>query len=141
MQYNKQLYQQIAAEIANSPLLRYIVKTGSAYALFNLIRKKTKKGKLSRRNRRKFLNKRRRWFTDNIIMHHRRLHKKNRDIVLEIEPQERIKQKLKRKKELKSKEKEKKWREKDKIKQRGMVLRGRIDARRLKARSKWLSVA
>lgn len=141
MEYYNLLYRQIAKQIARSPLTKYLVKSGSVNALFSLIRKKSKKGKFSRKSRRRYLSQRKRWFTDNIIMHHRRLHKKNRDIVLEIEPQKRVKTKLKRKKkELKSKERERKWRDKKDIRQRSAILRGRIDARRLKARSKWLSV-
>lgn len=80
-------------------------------------------------------------------MHHRRLHQKNREIALDP-PEKEIKQrkKLKRKKE-KDKEKEtklgrkKEWQSNDQLKHRGTIITGRIDARRLKARSRWLSVS
>ena len=81
-------------------------------------------------------------------MHHRRLHKKNREIVIDPPEKEIKKRKLKRKKE-KDKEKETrekpnnsiKWQSGDNLKHKGAILRGRIDARRLKARSRWLSVS
>ena len=39
---------------------------------------------LSLSERRKLVNRKQRWFTDNIIMHHKRLHDKNREIAVRL---------------------------------------------------------
>ena len=123
-----------------SSLIRYIFKCGPLFAIAGLFRKRKGK-KMSRSQRRKFITRRRRWFTDNIIMHHRRLHKKNRDIVLEPEKDQELAKKRKKKKDLKSLDKEKKRnKERSELRQKGQMIKGRIDARRLKARSLWLTL-
>lgn len=135
--------------IIQSELVRHIAEHGAAEAIFCLFRKKRKR-RLSRSQRKKLITRRRRKFVDTVIMRHQRIHQKNRDIVLE-EPEELIrKRKLKRKKK-KDKEKElkkeskshgtHKWQDSEDLKHKGTIIRGRIDARRLKARSKWLSVS
>ncbi len=139
-EYSAQLINKISRQVANTPLMRYIVKCGSAHALISLIRK-SKGKKLSRSQRRKFFNKRRRWFTDNIIMHHRRIHEKNRHLVLNPQQEVVKKQKKKRKLNLQRRDKKTKEHNQKEIIHRGLVLKGRVDAKRLKARSRWLTVS
>lgn len=110
----------------------------------------SKKGGLSRRMKRKNANVRRRWFVDNIILHHKRLHDKNRELSVSrvreqaLAKREAMKKQqslsLERAKSLK-KDDSKKWREMVELKDRSNNIRGRIDNRRLRARSRWLSVS
>ncbi len=138
--------EQLTA-IVNSELFRSIAQEGAVEAIFCLFRKR-KKRRLSRSKRRKLASRKRRKFVDRVIMRHQEIHQKNRDLVLE-EPEElERRRKLKRKKKkIKEKEKEKrsnngqKWQSSEDIKHKGTIIRGRIDARRLKARSRWLSIA
>ena len=106
--------------------------------LFSLI-KGPRKARLSRAQSRKMMNRRRRWFTDNIIMHHKRLHDRNREIVV-ASTRERV---LAKKAAANSPQvsASHKWRDRvDSTRERGSTIRGRIDARRSRARSRWVSV-
>ncbi len=105
---------------------------------------------LSRRLRRKNANIRRRWFVDNIILHHKRLHDKNRELAIVKAREQAVARRdaLKKKQELAlekarnpQKEQERKWRELVELKERSNSVRGRIDSRRMRARSRWLSVS
>jgi hypothetical protein len=113
-----------------------------AHSLYSCMRRASRGA--SRRLTRRDMNRRRRWFVDNIIMHHKRLHDRNRELIVNN-----VRAKvLARKKALEKDpatitrdQRNAKWREKDSLKERGVVLRGRVDARLLRARSKWLSIA
>lgn len=134
--------------IIDSELVKHIALDRIAHGILSLFRKK-KKRKLTRSQRRKLTTKNRRRFVDNVIMHHQRIHQKNRDIVIqepiELEKRKKLKRKKKkeqqRKKDKETRSNNEKWQNADDLKHKGTIIRGRIDARRLKARSKWLSVA
>ncbi len=110
----------------------------------------TKKTGLSRRARRKNANIRRRWFVDNIILHHKRLHDKNRelavnkarDLAIARRDAEKKRQELslQRAKEPQI-DQERKWRDMARTKGRASIIRERIDSRRLRALSRWSSVS
>lgn len=105
---------------------------------------------VSHRLRRKAANQRRRWFVDNIILHHKRLHEKNRELIVsKTRDQVLAKREALKKSSLHpsqrtqdaAKDESTKWRERVILKDRASSLRGRVDARRMRARSRWLSVA
>ncbi len=125
--------------LINSPLAQHLIEHEIAHTLFSLI-KGPRKSRLTRAQRRKTLNRRRRWFTDNIIMHHKRLHDRNREIVVAS-----VRAKVLAKKAAASSgglaAPSHKWRNRTEgSKERGVNIRGRIDARRARARSRWISV-
>lgn len=97
---------------------------------------------MSRRQMRRAQNMRRRWFVDNIIMHHKRIHDRNREMIVN-DARARV---VARRQISRSVNKEMQkganlWQEKVKIKEKSQEVRGRVDSRRLRARSRWLSVA
>lgn len=100
---------------------------------------------------RKAANRKRRWFVDNIIMHHKRLHDRNRAIVVSnartraLAKRDSVKkesptlarshtQTLQREREMP------KQNSGPSLRERARSLRGRVDSRRLRARSRWLTV-
>jgi hypothetical protein len=98
---------------------------------------------------RKMTNRRRRQFVDNIIMHHQRLAKINRQTIAGNARERAMarREKVKRKDDLqrdRSSEREqeirKKWQDGVSLKERGQRIRGTIDARRSRARSRWLTI-
>lgn len=100
--------------------------------------------------RRKNANIRRRWFVDNIILHHKRLHDKNRELAVNKARDQALarREALKKRQDLSlerardpKKDQERKWRELVELKERSSSIRGRVDSRRLRARSRWLSVS
>lgn len=56
---------------------------GLSQLLFSYLRRATSRKGLSRHEMRKIANRKRRWFVDNIIMHHRRLAEKNRQMIIQ----------------------------------------------------------
>ncbi len=118
-----------------------------AHALYSYIRRHRRPvAALSLSARRRIINRKRRQFVDNIIMHHKRLHDKNRELVVS---QSRAKimqnQALKKTDEAlhhnrQAAPEQHKWTEKQDLKQRALALRGRVDTRKLRARSRWISV-
>lgn len=130
---------------AHPALMHDVASYGLAHLLYNHI-KHFKGPRLNRRQIRKIKNRRRRWFIDNIIMHHKRIHDSNRDLTIR-KAKGRSQQ---RKKILKSSPKaiesitkgdqDTKWRNSVSIRERGAKIRGRIDSRRLRARSRWVSL-
>lgn len=113
-----------------------------AHSLYSCIRRATRGS--SRRQTRRAMNTRRRWFVDNIIMHHKRLHDRNRELIVNnVRAKVLAKKKaMERDPAALAKEKQNtKWRERESMKERGVAIRGRVDARLLRARSKWLSIA
>ncbi|MSP33353.1 MAG: hypothetical protein EXR06_00420 [Rickettsiales bacterium] len=125
--------------LVNSPLAHHLMEHEISHILFSLI-KGPRRSRLTRAQSRKTLNRRRRWFTDNIIMHHKRLHDRNRAIVVAS-----VRAKVLAKKAAASgkmvAEPSHKWRDRmEGSKERSTNIRGRIDARRARARSRWISV-
>lgn len=124
-----------ASGLMGSPILQHIIGDEIMHAFFSAIRK-SGKSRLSRVQRRKILGRKRRWFTDNIIMHHKRLHDKNRQIAISE-----AREKALSNNSLKKPTESRRWRDRVEIKDRGRIIRGRIDTKRMRARSRWLSVA
>ena len=124
-----------ASNLMNSPLVHHLIEHEIMHVFFNMMRG-SRKG-LSRAQRRKLANRRRRWFTDNIIMHHKRLHDRNREIVIAEAKTLAMAKKLGKAPESPTN----KWRDRVGVRDRGKIIRGRVDARRSRARSRWLSVA
>ncbi|MFM8185680.1 MAG: hypothetical protein ACKN9I_01985, partial [Alphaproteobacteria bacterium] len=101
---------------------------------------------------RKITNRKRRRFVDNIIMHHQRLAKINRETVVSnareraIARKEKIARKHSQNQERQKEErkqdvqKQQKWQGGTSLKERGQKMRGAIDAKRTRARSRWLTV-
>lgn len=134
------LHPELISELAGHALV---------HDLYSHIHSNRKTG-LSRRLKRKNANIRRRWFVDNIILHHKRLHDKNRSLAVNKARDQAIARRdaLKKKQELSlekarnpQKDQERKWRELVEMRERSSSIRGRIDSRRMRARSRWLSVA
>ena len=134
---------------AHPGLINELATHALAHTLYSHIRGARKVGAMSRSHRRRVANRRRRWFVDNIIMHHKRLHDKNREIAISNVRNRLLEKKEALKKQALSlhhasppKNEATKWRDKTAdTKDRGLTIRGRLDARRLRARSRWLSVA
>lgn len=136
---------------ANPGLVNHIAGHALAHTLYSYMRRGSRRAGLSLRQRRKISNRNRRRFVDNIIMHHKRLHDRNREIVISnarsralarrnANKKQEITNSLQRSKEMKRDDGAMKWRNAINLKERGAALRGRTDARRLRARSRWMSV-
>lgn len=97
---------------------------------------------LSRAQRKKLSRRRRRRFVDNIVMHHKRQHDRNREISINL-----VKSRIVKKKKIKEKIKlakiakspQLKWKDRFDSKDRTLSMRERVKARRLRAQSRWLS--
>lgn len=118
-----------------------------AHSLYSHLRQHRGRG-MSRRQLRKALTRKRRWFVDNIIMHHRRLHERNRKTIVN-NARARVLARLKdeKKRELtqiqptvERSAESVKWRNAVSLREKGSEIRGRIDSRRARARSRWLTV-
>jgi hypothetical protein len=139
---NISLVQNLTASaLLNSPLVHELIGHKAFEVLCSLL-KGTRGKRLTRAQRRKLLNRRRRWFVDNIIMHHKRLHDRNREIVISSARDrvmlKRLGANIRKPMDQNSPTK---WRDRVDGRDRGLSIRGRIDARRARARSRWLSVA
>lgn len=130
-------------------MIHHLAGHALVHSLYSHVHSNRKIG-LSRRLRRKNANMRRRWFVDNIIMHHKRLHDQNRELAVKNARSQIISRRdeLKKKQQLALEraknphlDKEKKWQELVIMREKSQAVRGRIDARRIRARSRWLSVA
>jgi hypothetical protein len=118
-----------------------------AYALRSYVRRSSGRRGLSRRVLRKASNRKRRWFVDNIIMHHKRLHDRNRAIVVSnartraLAKREALKNSANSHSANIARERANSYSTPpSSIKDKANSLRGRVDARRLRTRSRWLSV-
>lgn len=113
-----------------------------AHSLYSYVRRAGRGA--TRRQTRREANMRRRWFVDNIIMHHKRLHDRNRELIVNNVRAKVLARKMELEKKspnlAKSKE-QNKWSERASVKSRAVEIRGRVDTRLLRARSKWLSIA
>lgn len=131
-------------------LIHHLAGHALAHMLFNHVRRSRHRRGLNRRQLRKISNRTRRRFVDNIILHHKRLHDHNRQIIIS---KARIRSLSKQKPTTKHHPSLTKDLSRDRdsneftsrynsssLKERGIALRGMVDARRLRARSRWLSV-
>ncbi len=130
-------------------LINEVVGHALAHQLYSHIRR-AGRGRVSRRQARKMSNRKRRWFVDNIIMHHKRLHDRNRELLISNARTRALARRKAQEKQppmgasptlQKDRDQPIKWRDTVSLKQRGADLRGRSDARKLRARSRWLTVA
>jgi hypothetical protein len=140
---------------ASHPIIMYeVIGHAIGHTLFGFIKRNRKRRGLSRSQMRKIANRRRRQFVDNIIMHHQRLANINRQLIVNnareraVARREKIKSKSQNREASRgfsfnrdrSVDPRQKWRQNEDLKERGKRLRGMSDARRVRARSKWLTV-
>jgi hypothetical protein len=132
---------------AHPALVNELAGHALAHTFYSYIRRN--RGGLSRRQIRKEMNRKHRWFVDNILMYNKRLHDKNRAVAVEDARSRIIARRKKLEKEAlmlqrstlqKDQDDSIKWRNAVSLREKGSEMRGRIDARRLRARSRWLSV-
>ncbi len=142
--------------LATSPaLINEVAGHALAHALYSHVRRARPGRGISRRQSRKLANRKRRWFVDNIIMHHKRLHDRNREIVIS-NARTRALAKRKSKEEQKpslanspslqrDQSQSSHWRNRidsqRNLKQKGSEIRSRLEARQLRARSRWLALS
>lgn len=123
----------------------------AGYSLMHMLYSHSRTPKLSRFNRRQLRqlrNRRRRWFVDNVVMHHKRMHDQDRDLVVN-KAKERLKMRKKYVKdkskvvryiEYSKKEQGNSWSQSVLMKERGGEIRGRIQTRKIRARTRWASI-
>ncbi|MBU6338787.1 MAG: hypothetical protein KGQ36_02315, partial [Rickettsiales bacterium] len=127
----------LAKGFANHTLEKIILRN-----LHSHVRKSKLIG-LSRSARRKIINRRKRWFVDNIVMHHKRIHDKNRQTTVDdmrkkaLEKREALKKRQPTLQEALSINKDGpiKWSEKVDLRKRSLDARDRINSRRARAKS------
>ncbi len=132
---------------AHPGLVHEVAGHAVAHSMYSFVRRASRGA--SRRQTRRDMNRRRRWFVDNIIMHHKRLHDRNRELIVNnvrakvlAKKQAAQKNSLSVESKQKSQDQSTKWRDRNpSVKERSVALRGMVDARRLRARSRWLSIA
>lgn len=129
---------------AHPALIHDIAGHALFHAFFSYSRARRRRG-VNRRKMRKATNMKRRWFVDNIIMHHRRLHAQNRQIIVNNARQ----RAMQKKKDLQlsgerqsfaRQQQQKRPDQKQDFKTRINSMRGRVDEHRARTRSRWLSV-
>ena len=81
-------------------------------------------------------------FVDNIIMHHKRLHDRNRQITIDLTRARILKKDDDRKRDKKEVERKNKnkWRRKYAKHDRAIEIKERINARRIRAKSSWTAM-
>ncbi len=128
-------HRSLTYDIAGHFASQAVINTTLRY-----VRGKKRRG-LSRRQMRKMAHRQRRYFVDNIIMHHKRLHDKNRETIVK-NARDRILQKKKEKEKtlLQQQVQPTKWRDREDIKSKCLTIRGRIGDRKVRARSRWVTV-
>jgi hypothetical protein len=134
----------------SSSFAQELVSEGLSHALYSFIRRSGRRKSLNRRQMRKTTNRKRRWFVDNIVMHHKRLHDRNRAIVVSnartraLAKREALKKNpaglQKQNQTFAQKARDNSPQSKNNLRERARSLRGSVDARRMRARSRWLSV-
>ncbi len=134
-----------SALIASHPMIAYEIAGHTlGHILYGFIKRNRKRRGLSRAQMRKMTNRRRRQFVDNIIMHHQRLAKMNQQTLVGNARERAMarREKMKNKADLhkdQNFERDQETRKKS-LKERGQRIRGTIDARRTRARSRWLTI-
>ncbi len=134
---------------AHPTLLQQIVGDKLMHSLQKYLGRIRGRHGMSRRMMRKSRNRKRRRFVDNIIMHHKRLHDHNRAIVVSNARSRALAKRSALKQdhleyaltpEQIHKRSEEKSYHASSFSERVNTMRGRVDARRLRTRSRWLSV-
>ncbi len=97
---------------------------------------------MSKAKRKKIARRRFRMFVDNIIMHHKRLHDRNREITINLARRKMLQKDEDRKKSKKALalKNKNKWRDKYAKHSRAVELKERINARRIRAKSSWAAL-
>jgi hypothetical protein len=139
-----------SALMASHPMIAYEIAGHTiGHVLCGFIKRNRKRRGLTRAQMRKMTNRRRRQFVDNIIMHHQRLAKMNRQTIVgnarerAMARRDKMKNKANFQKDQsfeRDQETRKKWQGGISLKERGQKIRGTIDARRTRARSRWLTI-
>lgn len=134
----------------SSSFLQELAGEGLSKALHSFAQRSGRRKGMSRRQMRKTANRKRRWFVDNIVMHHKRLHDRNRAIVVSnarsraLAKREALKKSSltpqKQSQTFAQRARDNSPQSQDNLREKAKSLRGRVDARRLRARSRWLSV-
>ncbi len=142
------------AFMASHPMIAYeLIGHSMGHILFGFLKRNRRKRGFSRSQMRKTVNRRRRQFVDNIIMHHQRLANINRQIIVSNARERALakKEKFRTQSETRSsfmrtpessrnQDAKKRWQGGLSLKERGQKMRGMIDARRTRARSRWLTI-
>jgi len=155
----------------NPALVYEVAGHALGHALYDHISRLGKRRGLSRREMRKIVNRKRRWFVDNIIMHHQRIHNKNRQTLVSNARSRAIERKkgkpnnfneIIKNKESQQRQHPFKNREDDyydytenntnednknyskqhqeNYQEKGLVIRSRLDAKKIRARTRWLTL-
>jgi hypothetical protein len=133
----------------NPALIHDIAGHGLAHVLHSHVRKSSRKKVMSRRMARKMSNRKKRWFVDNIIMHHKRLHDRNRELVVSNARTRALARKKDRDQKpqitqstqlIHQRNNDLKWQQRVQTKDRGAEIRDRLNARKLRANSRWASI-
>ena len=130
----------------NPAVVREVGGYALAHVLYTYARRKGS-GRSNRRQIRKSSNRKRRWFVDNIIMHHKRLHDRNREIVVgnvraRVMARKQAERKILPKPSTTSLRRDSgtRWREMVELKDRGNDLRNRVKAKQIRAKHRWVSL-
>ena len=127
-------------------LLQDLAIHGFEHVIRRLLKGTKRKRGLSRAENRKLTNRKRRWFVDNIIMHHRRLQEINRQKIVSSARERALLRKknllnnsLQRTKPKAKPEINRTWQNGLSMRDKGVKIRGSVDTRKIRARSRWLS--
>ncbi len=127
-------------------LLQDLAIHGFEHVIRRLLKGTKRKRGLSRAENRKLTNRKRRWFVDNIIMHHRRLQEINRQKIVSSARERALLRKknllnnsLQRTKPKAKPEINRTWHNGLSMRDKGVKIRGSVDTRKIRARSRWLS--
>jgi len=134
--------------VTHPSLIHQVAGHALAHTLYSYVRHSRKRG-FSRRQMRKSSNRKRRWFVDNIIMHHRRLHNRNRELIIGNARSKVVARHEAKKKalalshqRLQKDQKPTQWRDmaQAQVKERGSLLRNRVEARKTRAQQRWMTI-
>ncbi len=127
-------------------LLQDLAIHGFEHVIRRLLKGTKRKRGLSRAQQRKLINRKRRWFVDNIIMHHRRLQEINRQKLVSSTRERALARKknllnnsIQRSKPKAKPEINRTWQNGLSMRDRGLKIRGSVDTRKIRARSRWLT--
>ena len=121
--------------------MRYQGSPTSNSGIFSLLFGVRNQRGLTRAQRKKLAMRRYRSFVDNIIMHHKRIHDRNREMAVGLsKPKSATRLKDRPTTSPSLSPSNTKWRDKFNPRDHTAIIRGRIDARRTRARSRWVSV-
>jgi hypothetical protein len=132
--------------ISHPSLVQEVGGHALAHVLYSYARRAGYSRRRNRRHVRKTINRRRRRFVDNIIMHHKRLHDKNRELVVTnarsrvLAKREAEKKRTALLQRTPQKDGQRKWRDSAPMRDRALEIRNRVEAKRMRARSRWESV-